>query len=172
MKHQQTHITYWLQDQPSSRSVKRAICGKSLKVSRQMTPAVCSSAIITWSCLTNLGLFVATFPVLRSINAFSCCNQDKKKTKKKTWSHIGQGTAGVFYFFPAPPPPQRLRNCFSLPLRIVFAPDVHLDSKVSTPPPNVMEGYPSKVWDLDSLQRKITIKTFVPLLSLKYSTKN
>ena len=38
---------------------KQAISDKSLKVLTQMimTHAVCSSAIITWSCLTNLGLF-------------------------------------------------------------------------------------------------------------------
>lgn len=56
---------------PSSLSVKRAIWGKSLKFSTQMTPAACRVAITTWSCFTNLGFLEIFFPVFRSISAFN-----------------------------------------------------------------------------------------------------
>lgn len=83
---------------PSSRSVNRAIWGNSLNVSRQITPAVWSLAITTWSCLTNLhrpviyqwdthqwcamhntylGLCAVFFPVFLSINAMSCWRINK-----------------------------------------------------------------------------------------------
>ena len=39
---------------PSSLKVNRAIGGNSLNVSKQIGPSVCSSAIATWSCFTNL----------------------------------------------------------------------------------------------------------------------
>lgn len=51
---------------PSSRRVNRPIWGNSLKVSRQMVPAVRRRAMQTWSCFTNRGRVLLFSPVFLS----------------------------------------------------------------------------------------------------------
>ena len=51
---------------PSSRKVNRPIWGNSLKVSRQIVPAVRKRAMQTWSCLTNRGRVLLFSPVFLS----------------------------------------------------------------------------------------------------------
>lgn len=63
---------------PSSRSVNRPIWGKSLKVSKQMTPAARSLAIHTWSCLTKRGRVLLFSPVFLSTRQIKACSQDLK----------------------------------------------------------------------------------------------
>lgn len=58
---------------PSSLKVKRPIWGKSLKVSRQMVPAVLKRAMHTWSCFTKRGrvlLFSPDFLSTKQIKAY------------------------------------------------------------------------------------------------------
>ena len=57
---------------PSSRRVKRPICGKSLNVSRQISPPLTSIlAIAIWSCFTNLGFICVFSPVFLSMMQIS-----------------------------------------------------------------------------------------------------
>ena len=72
-------------DLPSSLNVKRPICGKSLKASKQTLPAGTSSRTIAlWSCFTNLGLCADFSPFLsiRQINAYNAKGDDLYKNKK------------------------------------------------------------------------------------------
>lgn len=58
---------------PSSLKVNRPIWGKSLKVSRQMVPAVLKRAMHTWSCFTKRGrvlLFSPDFLSTKQIKAY------------------------------------------------------------------------------------------------------
>jgi len=64
---------------PSSRSVKRPIWGKSLKVSRQMTPLARNLAMHTWSCFTKRGRVLLFSPVFLSTRQIKACGRDLKK---------------------------------------------------------------------------------------------
>lgn len=64
---------------PSSLRVNRPIWGKSLKVSRQMTPAARSLAMHTWSCLTNRGRVLLFSPVFLSTRQIKACRWDLQR---------------------------------------------------------------------------------------------
>lgn len=61
---------------PSSLKVNRPIWGNSLKVSRQMVPAVRRRAMQTWSCLTNRGRVLLFSPVFLSTRQIKVCRQN------------------------------------------------------------------------------------------------
>lgn len=61
---------------PSSLSVNRPIWGKSLNVSKQITPAARSLAIHTWSCLTKRGRVLLFSPVFLSTRQIKACSWD------------------------------------------------------------------------------------------------
>lgn len=69
---------------PSSRKVKRPIWGKSLKVSRQMVPAVLRRAMHTWSCLTKRGRVLLLSPVFLSTRQIKAC-KGARGTFKPLW---------------------------------------------------------------------------------------
>lgn len=69
---------------PSSRKVKRPIWGKSLKVSRQMVPAVLRRAMHTWSCLTKRGRVLLLSPVFLSTRQIKACKR-ARGTFKPLW---------------------------------------------------------------------------------------
>lgn len=60
---------------PSSRKVNRPIWGNSLKVSRQMVPAVRRRAMQTWSCFTNRGRVLLFSPVFLSTIQIKACGR-------------------------------------------------------------------------------------------------
>lgn len=64
---------------PSSRKVNRPIWGNSLKVSRQMVPAVRRRAMQTWSCLTNRGRVLLFSPVFLSTRQIKAWRRSKEK---------------------------------------------------------------------------------------------
>lgn len=72
---------YWRDEllPPSSLRVNRPIWGKSLKVSRQMTPAARSLAMHTWSCLTNRGRVLLFSPVFLSTRQIKACRWDLQR---------------------------------------------------------------------------------------------
>lgn len=75
---------------PSSRKVNRPIWGKSLKVSRQMVPAVRRRAMQTWSCLTNRGRVLLLSPVFLSTRQIKACRRNKELENISTYTGIIQ----------------------------------------------------------------------------------
>lgn len=69
---------------PSSRKVNRPIWGNSLKVSRQMVPAVRRRAMQTWSCFTNRGRVLLFSPVFLSTIQIKACQGDKQHRRRHT----------------------------------------------------------------------------------------
>lgn len=73
---------------PSSLSVNRPIWGKSLKVSKQMTPAARSLAMHTCSCFTKRGRILLFSPVFLSTRQIKACRWDIKKSTAVQRNHV------------------------------------------------------------------------------------